>query len=140
MVAPGHFVVETNGKECDFWQEEEHDDESMKVGLSFIDHEGVRRCAISGMLVGNACSLYRGCSTFCPERVDHEGAFMVKFSRASARPLSNTSCSRSRKVSLSFARSVVGRTDGQVHVVVGGSDWRTDARSDGGRSDMEMGV
>ena len=57
----------------------EHDDESMKVGLSFIDHEGVRRCAISGMLVGNACSLFRGCSTLCSERVDHEGALMVKF-------------------------------------------------------------
>ena len=65
---------------------------------------------------------------------------MVKFSRVSAPPLSNTSRSRSRKVSPSFARSVVGRTGGQVHVVVGGSDWRTDARSDGGRSDIEMGV
>ena len=62
MVAPGHLVVETNGKECDVRQEEEHDDESMKVGLSFIDHDGARRCAITGMFVGNACSLYRGCS------------------------------------------------------------------------------
>ena len=78
-MAPGHFVVETNGKQCDVRQEEEYDDESMKVGLSFTDHEGARRCAISGMLVGNACSLYRGCSTPCSERVDHEGALMVKF-------------------------------------------------------------
>ena len=62
MVAPGHLVVETNGKQCDVRQDEEHDDESMKVGLSFTDHKGARRCAISGMLVGNACSLYRGCS------------------------------------------------------------------------------
>ena len=51
MVTPGHLVVETNGKQCDVRQE--YDDESMLVGLSFIDRKGA----------GNACTLYRDSST-----------------------------------------------------------------------------
>ena len=108
MVAPGHLVVETNGKQFDVRQEEEYEDESMQVGLSFIDPEGA----------GNACSLCRGSSTPCSERLDHEGALMVKFKGKCAAALGNTSRSRNCQVPPSFARSVVGL----AHVVVGVSD------------------
>ena len=33
-------------------QEEEFNDDGIKVVLSYIDHEGVRRCVISGMFAG----------------------------------------------------------------------------------------
>ena len=33
MPAPGHMVVETNGKQCEVRQEEEHDDEDIQVRL-----------------------------------------------------------------------------------------------------------
>ena len=111
-MAPGHLVVETNGKECDVRQEEEHDDESMKVGLSFIDHDGARRCAITGMFVGNACSLYRGCSTPCSERVDHEGALMVKF-KGKCAAIEQYEPFKEQK-GLPFFRAVRRRTDGRA--------------------------
>ena len=38
LLAPGH-LEETNGKQCDVRQEEEHDDEGIKVDLSYIDHK-----------------------------------------------------------------------------------------------------
>ena len=79
MQAPGHVVVETNDKHCDVSQQEEYEDDCIKVGLSDTDHEGTKRCAITGMLVGSASSLYCGTSTLCSGRVDHESALMVKF-------------------------------------------------------------
>ena len=64
MQAPGHLVVEANDKHCDVSQEDEYDDDCNKVGLFDTDHEGERRCAITGMPVGSACSLYCGTSAF----------------------------------------------------------------------------
>ena len=57
MLASGHFVVEANGKQCDARKEEEYDDADIKLGLSNIDHEGEKRCAITGTLVGNTSGL-----------------------------------------------------------------------------------
>ena len=78
MQAPGRLVVEANDKHCDVSQEE-YDDDCIKFHLCDTDHEGARRCAITGMPVGSACSLYCGTSTFCSEWVDHETVLMVKF-------------------------------------------------------------
>ena len=99
-MAPAHLVVETNGKQCGVRQEEEYDDERMEVVLSFIDPEGA----------GNACSLYRGSSTLCSERLDHEGALMVNFKGTCAA----TEQYEPFKVlkGLSFFRTVGRRTDG----------------------------
>ena len=47
LQAPGYLVVETNDKHCDVSQEEEYDDDCLKVNLSDTDHEGARRCASS---------------------------------------------------------------------------------------------
>ena len=45
-------------------QEEEFNDDGFVVGLSFIDHEGPRHCAISGIFVGHARSIC--CGTNAP--------------------------------------------------------------------------
>ena len=50
MLAPRHVVVAANGRQCEVKQEEEFNDDGFVVGLSFIDHEGPRHCAISGRL------------------------------------------------------------------------------------------
>ena len=100
MVMPGHLVVETNGNQCGVRQEEEYDDERLEVGFSFIDREGA----------GNACSLYRGSSTPCSERLDQEGALMVKF---------KGTCAAIEQYELfKELKRLFGRTDGQVHLVV----------------------
>ena len=72
-------MVEVNDKQCEVRQEEENTDYGIKVGLSCIDHRGARRCAITGILVGNACSTCCGTSTPSCERLHHQGAVMVKF-------------------------------------------------------------
>ena len=79
MQAPGHLVVDTNDKHCGVSQEEEYDDDCIKVGLSDIDHEGARRCAIIGMHVGNVCSLYDGFLAFWSERGIMKVLLMVTF-------------------------------------------------------------
>ena len=99
MVA-AHLVVELNGKQCDVWQEEEYDDESMQVVVSFIDPEGAR----------NACSLYRGSSTLCSERLDHEDALMVNF-KGTCAAIEQYEPFKVLK-GLSFFRTVGRRTDG----------------------------
>ena len=48
MLAPRHVVVAASGKQHEVKQEEEFNDDGFVVGLSFIDHEGARHCAISG--------------------------------------------------------------------------------------------
>ena len=53
------FRVETIDKPCAARQEEEYDDRGVKVGLSLFDHDGSKRCAITTMLGGIACSLYK---------------------------------------------------------------------------------
>ena len=53
-------MVKTNGKHCEVRQEEEYDDEDIKVGLTYVDYEGASRCAITRMLVGDACLLLCG--------------------------------------------------------------------------------
>ena len=93
-------MVETNGNQCDVRQEGEHDDESMKVGLSFKDRVGAR----------NACSLYRGSSTPCSERLDHERALMVKFKGKC--PATEQYEPFKELIGLSFFRTVSRRTDG----------------------------
>ena len=99
-MAPAHLVVETNGKQCGVRQEEEYDDERMEVVLSFIDPEGA----------GNACSLYRGSSTHCSERLDHEGALMVNF-KGTCAAIEQYEPFKELK-GLSFFRTVGRRTDG----------------------------
>ena len=81
--------VETSGKSCAVREEDEYDDKGIKVGLSLIDHEGAKRCAITGMLVGTVCCLYNGNGTPCSERVEREGVLTVKFK--SMCPSSSTS-------------------------------------------------
>ena len=49
-------MVETNDKQHGVKQEEEYDDDGIKLGLSCTDHAGAKRCVITGM--GNAWSLY----------------------------------------------------------------------------------
>ena len=49
------------------------------MGLSYIDHEGAKLCAITGMIVGNALSLQSGTFTPYSERVEREGVLMKKF-------------------------------------------------------------
>ena len=117
MVMPGHLVVETIGKQCDVRQEEEYDDERMDVGFSFIDPEGA----------GNACSLYRGSSTPWSEKLDHEGALLVKFKGTCAaieqyEPFKELE-------GLSFFRTVGRRTDARRYTW--SSVARTDARTHG---------
>ena len=114
-----------NGKQCDVRQEGEHDDESMKVGLSFKDRVGG----------GNACSLYRGSSTPCSERLDHEGALMVKFKGKCAAIEQGAE----RSLFLSHGRS----SDGRAGRYTWSSVARTHARTGGpthGRSDIEKRV
>ena len=65
MLAPRHVVVAASGKQHEVKQEEEFNDDGFVVGLSFIDHEGPRHCAISGMFVGYARSIC--CGTNAPE-------------------------------------------------------------------------
>ena len=54
MLAPRHVVEAASGKQHEVKQEEEFNDDGFVVGLSFIDHEGARHCAISWMFVGYA--------------------------------------------------------------------------------------
>ena len=77
MLALAHLVVETSDKSCSVDQEEEYDGRGIKVGLSFCDHDGSKRCAITLMLVGNACSLYN--CTPCSDREERDGVLMMKF-------------------------------------------------------------
>ena len=65
MLAPRHLVVAANGRQCEVKQEEEFNDDGFVVGLSFIDYEGARHCAISGTFVGYVWSIY--CGTNAPE-------------------------------------------------------------------------
>ena len=65
MLAPRHVVVAANGRQCEVKQEEEFNDDGFVVGLSFIDYEGARHCAISGTFVGYVWSIY--CGTNAPE-------------------------------------------------------------------------
>ena len=82
MLASDHLVVGTSDKRCAGRQEEEDDDKGTKVDLSFIDHEGAKRCAITEMLVGNAGSLCNGKCTPCSERVQRGVVLMVKLRRS----------------------------------------------------------
>ena len=62
----------------DVKQEEEYNDESIKVGACpAIDCKGAKRCAITGILVGNARSLY--CGTSRPLVLGHQGTLIAKF-------------------------------------------------------------
>ena len=56
-----------------------YDDICINECFSYTDHEGARRCSITGMLVGSGCSLHCGTSTICFEREVHEGVVVVKF-------------------------------------------------------------
>ena len=84
--------------------EEEYIDDGIKVRLSCIDHEGARRCAT--MLVGSACSICRGTSTLCSERLDHQGALMLEF-KGKCTPIEQGE-RQDEAASLSFAFSVLG--------------------------------
>ena len=57
----------------------EYDDTCISKALSYIDLDGARRCAITGMLVGSACALQCCPSSIWLERVVHEGVVVVKF-------------------------------------------------------------
>ena len=61
------WVLEANGKQCEVKQAGEFSFTGIKVGLSYIG--GARRCAISGMLVGDACSEYFGTNARSQERL-----------------------------------------------------------------------
>ena len=76
-VTRGHLVVDTSDKPCAVRQQEEHDDMGINVG--FIDNEDAKRCVISGMVVGNVCSLHNCNCMACSEKVEREGVLMVKF-------------------------------------------------------------
>ena len=52
-------MVETSGNQCVIRLDEEYD-EGLKVVMFYNDHEGPKRCAVTGMLVGSACSLCFG--------------------------------------------------------------------------------
>ena len=66
MSASGHLVVETNDKQYEIKQEEEFNDDDVKVVLTYLDYERVRRCAVSGI-------------TSNSERSNHQGVLRSKF-------------------------------------------------------------
>ena len=65
--------------QCRVVQEDEYGDKGVKVGLSFADDEGANRFEITRKHVENSVSLCSGNGTPFSERVDREGASMVKF-------------------------------------------------------------
>ena len=92
LLAPRHVVVETNGKLRDVKQEDESNDEGVKVVLSHTDHERAKRCAISGTLFGYVCSRNCGPNALGCEKRAQQGVLMVK-SKSKSVPI-GLSCSK----------------------------------------------
>ena len=78
-VTQDQVYSEENGNQCEVKQEEEFNADRFKVGPSYIDREGARRCAILGLLVGNSCSQKCGKNALGSEMLEQQGVLMVKF-------------------------------------------------------------
>ena len=104
LLAPGHVVVETNGKQRDVKQEEESNDEGVKVVLSHTDHERAKRCAISGTLFGYVCSRNCGPNALGCEKRAQQGVLMVK-SKSKSVPIGQWAQLQQRRIREDNTRS-----------------------------------
>ena len=69
---------EANRRQHEVKQEEDFNDGGVKVGLSYMDHEGARCCAISGKLVCYVWPEFDGKNARGSDRLEQHGILMMK--------------------------------------------------------------